>query len=138
MLLFTFNWKNFFISIFHCFLSNARKSCAPFMEILFPHDKILHGKFLPHNSLPQNSPPTINMPLKTSVHFLITITICKHWSKFVTCSFSHGDWGGVSSPQNIIIRFFLLCWIKWLSQNFDLMTLRKMSVGGSIGALHFF
>ena len=33
-----------------CFLNNARKSCTSFMEIIFPHDKFLHGKILPNFS----------------------------------------------------------------------------------------
>ena len=49
------------------------------MEILFPHDKFLNGKFL------QNSPlsSTKKIPLKASVHFPIIITIYKYWSKFL-------------------------------------------------------
>ena len=30
--------------------SHARKPCAPLIEILFPHDKFLHGNILPRNS----------------------------------------------------------------------------------------
>ena len=33
---------------------------------------------------------------------------------------------------------FPLCGTKWLSQNFDPLTLGKMSVGGGLGALQFF
>ena len=44
-----FQWNFFLILI--VFLNNARKSCTPFMEILFPHDKFLHGKILPRNPL---------------------------------------------------------------------------------------
>ena len=72
------------------------------------------------------SPPNQQIPLKTSVHFPLTITICKHWSKFVTCSPSHGDCGGVSRPQKHSYKVFRLCWIKWLlDQNFDPVTLGK-------------
>ena len=46
------------------------------------------------------------IPLKMSVHFPITITICKHGSKFVTCSPSPGDCEGVNRHQDIFIRFF--------------------------------
>ena len=35
--------KLFFIVLF---LNNAKKSCAPFMEFFFLHDKFLHGKAL--------------------------------------------------------------------------------------------
>ena len=40
---------------------------------------------------PQNQK---KIPLKTSAHFPITITVCKHWSKFVTYSPSPRDCGG--------------------------------------------
>ena len=102
MLLLTFSRKNFSYLFFHCFLNNARKSCAPSIESLFPHEKFLHGKILPRNPSPLNSPSKPKkkkIPLKTSVDFPVTITICKHRSKFVTCSPFHGDCGGVSRPQ---------------------------------------
>ena len=73
------------------------------MEILFPYDKFLYGKFPPTLKIPLNPdpPPILNQKihLKMSVRFPITITICEHWSKFVTCSSSHGNCGGVSRPQ---------------------------------------
>ena len=40
--------KVFHIYFFFFFL-NSGKLCAPFMEILFPHDKFLHGKYPQHN-----------------------------------------------------------------------------------------
>ena len=73
----------------------------------------------------QPPPPNRKIPLKTSLHFPITINICKHWSKFATCSPSHGDCGWVSRPQRHSYKVFRLCWIKWLSQNFDPTTLGK-------------
>ena len=48
---------------------------------------------------PSTPPPNQKIPLKTSVHFPITITVCKHWSKFVTCSPSPRDCWGVSHSQ---------------------------------------
>ena len=130
MLLLTFSWKNFFIFIFFIvFLNNARKCCTPLMEIFFPHDKFFNGKFPPHNPLFSTPPPNQKIPLKTSVHFPITITICKEWSKFVTCSPAHGDCGGVNRPQRHSCKAFWLFWIKWLSQNFDSTTLEKNERG---------
>ena len=49
-----------------------------------------------------NPPPKLKKTLKTSVHFPITIAVCKQWSKFVTCSPSPWDCGGVSHPQRHI------------------------------------
>ena len=98
--------KIFHIYFFIVFLNNARKSCAPFMKNIFPHDKVLQGKFL-LTYLPLLKPPpplpNLKIPLKTPVHFQITIcndqiTICKHWSKFVTCGPSHGVFWGESRP----------------------------------------
>ena len=71
------------------------------MEILFPHDKFLDGKILPGdprtpNPLPPNAKKCL---LKTSVHFIITITICKQWSKFVAYSPSPGNCGELIHPQ---------------------------------------
>ena len=65
----------------------------------FPHDKLLHGTILPRNTPPPNPLQRKKVPLKTSVHVPITVTICKQWSKFVTCSPSPGNCGGVSRPQ---------------------------------------
>ena len=69
------------------------------------------------------------IPLKTSVHFPITITICKHWSKFVTCSPSPRECGGVSHSQRHSYYSFRLCGTKWLSQNFDPLTMGKNERG---------
>ena len=49
-----------------------------FMEILFPHDKLLHEKILPCNPLPLTPPE--KSPLKTSVYFPIANTMCKQWA----------------------------------------------------------
>ena len=100
------NFRSFCFNAAHCFfLTNARNSCAPFMEIFFPDEKFLHGKFPQHIPL-FLPPPNQKIPLKTSLHFPITITIYKHWSKFVTCSPSHGDCGGVSRPQRHCYKDF--------------------------------
>ena len=64
------------------------------MKILFPHDEFLHGKILPHNPSPKPSPPPPQHekgPLKMSVHFPMTHTIGKQWSRFLTCSPFPGD-----------------------------------------------
>ena len=49
------------------------------MEIFFPHDKLLDGKFPQPIAIFSAPPPNQKIPLETSVHFQITITICKHW-----------------------------------------------------------
>ena len=127
----------FVFSLF--FYSNARKSCALFIEFFFPHDIVLQGKILPHSPLPSTPPPNQKIPLKTSVHFPITIIICKHWSKFVTCSPSPRDCGGVSHSQRHSYYGSRLCGTKWLTQNFFSVDFgKKMSVGGGLGALQFF
>ena len=129
MLVLTFSGKNFSYLFFHCFfLRNARKSCAPFMEFLFSDDKFLQEKILPRSPILQ-TPPTPKIPLKRSVHIQITIAVCKRWSKFVTCSPSPGDRGGVSQPQRHSYYFLRLCWKKQLSQNFDRLTLGKNERG---------
>ena len=52
-----------FYLVSHCFLNNARKSCTPFMEILFPRDKFLQEKILLRNPLPRPTPiPTRKSP----------------------------------------------------------------------------
>ena len=132
MLLLTFTWKKLFhvyIFIVFFFNSNARKSCALFIEILFLHEIFLQGKILPHSPLPSTPHPNQKIPLKTSVHFPITITVCKHWSKFLTCIPSPRDCGGVSHPQRHSYYGFRLCRTKWLSQNFDPFTVGKNERG---------
>ena len=140
MLLLTLSWNNFSYLFFYCFfLTNTRKSCAPFIEIFFPHHKFLLGKILPRNlSSTTPPPPKPKIPLKTSVHFPIAIAICKTWSKCVTCSPSHEDCGGASHPQRHIYKVFRLWWIKWLSQNLIHWLWGKMSAGGSLGVLQCF
>ena len=106
MFVFSFNAGHYLqlkkcIYFFIVFVINTRKSCTPFKEILFPHDKFLHGWILPSSPpplprsplpLPRLTPtPTRKSPLKMSVQFIVTITICKQWLKFVTCSPSPGD-----------------------------------------------
>ena len=60
MLLPTSSWKKLFHIYFFIvfFLNNASKSCAPFMEIFFPHDKFLDGKLPQNIPLFSNPPPT--------------------------------------------------------------------------------
>ena len=72
------------------------------MEILFPHDKFLHGEILPRNPLHQTPlHEREEVPLKTYVH-PITITICKKLSKFITHSPPPQDCGGLGRPQRHI------------------------------------
>ena len=52
------------------------------MEIFFPHDQILDGKFPQNIPLFSVPPPNQKIPLKTSVHFPITITIYKPGQSF--------------------------------------------------------
>ena len=55
--------KTFSYLFFYCvFLNNARKSCAPFMEIFFPHDKFLQEKFPQHIPLFSPSSPQPKNP----------------------------------------------------------------------------
>ena len=49
------------IYFFMLFFNDARKSCAPFTKILFPHEKLLHGKILPGNLLPAIHPLNTKM-----------------------------------------------------------------------------
>ena len=117
-------------------LENA---APPLWKSSSPMNEFLHGKFPPNSPHFSTPLPTKKSPWKRLYIFLITINICKHWSKFATCSPSHGDCGGVSHPQRHSYKVFRLCWIKWPSQNFDPTTLgEKMSVGGGLGALRFF
>ena len=130
MLLLSLNWMNFFMLFFIVFFySSFRKSWALFIEFLFPHDIFLRGKILPYSPLPSAPPPKPKNPLKTSVHFPITIIIWKYWSKFATCSPSPRDCGGVSHSQRHSYYSFWLCGTKWLSQNFDPLTLEKNELG---------
>ena len=128
MLLLTFNWKNVFMFIFSLFsfivmLENFEK--RPFHWIFLPPWHIPPRKD-PPTWLPllNPTPQTKKILLKTSVHFPITITVCKHWSNFVTCSPPLGD------CQRHSYYGFRLCGTKWLSQNFDPLTLGKNERGG--------
>ena len=76
------------------------------MEIVFYHDKFLDGKLPQPIPLFSTPPPNQKILLKTPTHFPITITICKHWSNFVTCSPSPRDCEGVSHPKDIVLMVF--------------------------------
>ena len=117
MLLLPFIWKNAFMFIFHCFLIVILENHAPF-SLNFSSPVTYSSKESQHSPLPSAPSPKQNeIPLKTSVHFPITITICKHWSKFVTCCPSPRDCcRGVNHPQIHSYYGFRLCWRKWLSQ----------------------
>ena len=117
--------KTFSYLYFHClfFYSNARKSCALLIEFLFPHEIFLQEKILPYSPLPWTPHPNQKkIPLITSVHFPVTITVCKHWPKFVTCSPSPRDCGGYFIPKDIVIMVldyaeqngYLKILIRWL------------------------
>ena len=97
------------------------------MEFLLPHDNSSKERTShsnpPLNPLPLPQPKKI--PLETYVHFPIPITVCKHRSKFVTCSPSPGDCGGASHPQRHIYYVYRLCCTKWTTENFDELTLGK-------------
>ena len=125
----------FFLFIFWIMLENP---ALPSWEFSFPMTNYSMQSSPNISPSSQQLPPTKKIPLKTSVHFPITVTVCKHWSKFVTCSPFPRDCGGVSHPQRHYYYCFRLCWTKWLSQNFDPLTGKKMSVGGGLDALQFF
>jgi len=97
------------------------------MAILFPHDKFLHGKILPSSPLPPD--PLTHSTWKSPPENVCTLpnnpNIRKQWSKFASCSPSHGDCVGLSHPKDISIRFFDNAENKWLSRNFDPVTLGK-------------
>ena len=104
----------------------------PSRDILFPHDKFLHGKNPPEQTPAQPHPNAKKSPWKRPVRFIITITVCKQWSKFGTCSPSPGDCGGLIRPQRHSYYIFRLCWTEWLSQNLIRWLWKKMSVGGGL------
>ena len=78
------------------------------MEIFFSHDKSSMGNYPRITPSPQSPSPNKKIPLKASVHFPITITMCKQRSKCVTRSPSHGDCLGVRRPKNIFFRFLTM------------------------------
>ena len=140
MLLFTFNWENFSMFIFSLFffiviLENSAPFSLNFCSLIY-FSKERSSHIAPS---PQPHPQNQKNPPKTTLHLPITIIICKHWSKFVTCSPSPRDCGGVSHSQRHSYYGFWLCGTKWLSQNFDLLTLeKKWAWEGGVGALQFF
>ena len=126
MLLFTFNWKNFSMFIFSLFFYSNFRNPAPFsLNFCSPMTYFSKERSSHIAPSPQPHPQNQKNPLKTTVHFPITIIICKHWSKFVTCSPSPSDCGGLSHYQRHSYYGFWLCGTKWLSHNFDLLTLEK-------------
>ena len=92
--------KTFSCLFFHCFffivmLENPAPFSLNFSSPMTHSSKERSS----HKALSHQPPQNQKIPMKTSVHFPITITICKHWSKFVTCSPSLRDCGGVSHSQ---------------------------------------
>ena len=131
MLLFTFNWKNFSMFIFSLFffiviLENSAPFSLNFCSLMTYFSKERSSHIAPSpQPHPQNQK---KIPWKLLYTCSITIIIRKHWSKFVTCSPSPRDCGGVSHSQRHSYYGFWLCGTKWLSQNFDLLTLEKKLV----------
>ena len=102
--------KMFSCLFFHCFFIVMLENPAPFSlnfssPMTYSSKERSFHKALSH----QPHPPNQKIPMKTSVHFPTTITICKHWSKFVTCSPSLRDCGGVSHSQRHSYYGFRLC-----------------------------
>ena len=79
------------------FTKMQKKILRPLMKILFPMTNSSMEISLPSN--PTQPPPSNQKNLKESVYFPKTIAICKHWSKFLICSPSHGDCEVESRPQ---------------------------------------
>ena len=101
MLLFTFNWKKTFPCLFfHCFFIVILENPAPFSlnfcspMTYFSMERSSHIAPSPQPH-PQNQKKN---PRKPTVHFPITIIICKHWSKFVY------------AEQNGYLKI-LICWL---------------------------
>ena len=84
-----------------------------------------------------SSPPKSKIPLKTPIHFPITIATCKYWSQFVTCSPSRGDSSGVSRPKDIIIRFLTMVNKNAFSEFWFGDFGERMRVGGGLGSLQY-
>ena len=133
MLLLTFNWENFFMFIFSLFffivmLENPAPFSLNFSSPMTYSSKERSSHIGPS---PQPPPKPKKSPWKRlyTSQFPITITVCKHWSKFVTCSPSPRDSGEVNHPQRPSYYGFWLCGTKWLSQNFDPLSLGKNERG---------
>ena len=140
MLLLTFSRKKLFIFIFSLFFKIMLENPAPPpLKVSSPMKSSSIWRSS-HVTPLQPPPQTKKIPLKTSVHFPVTITICKHRSKFVTCSPSHGDCGGLSRPQRIVIRLFLATMVNKMaiSEFWSGDFWEKMSVGGGLFALQIF
>ena len=93
---------NFDCSLKKFFKKNTKTSCPPSWKFFSPMTNSSMEISPRISPSPRILPPTKKIPLKASVHFPITITICKHWSKFETCSPSHGDSGGARRTQKHI------------------------------------
>ena len=108
MLLLIFSWKNVIIFIFSLFfIIMLENSVPPSLNFSSPMTYSTM-KISSHKAPSPQPPPPPNhkIPLKTSVHFPITITVCKHWSKFLTCSPSPVDCERLSIPKDIDIMIF--------------------------------
>ena len=136
MLLLSFNWKNFLMFIFSLFFYSKSflivniENPAPF-SLNFSSPMTYSSKerssYIARSLQPHPKPK--RSPLKTSVHFPITITVCKHWSKVCNLQpLPQGLWGS-KFPQRHSYYGFRLCGKKWLSQNFYSLTLGKNERG---------
>ena len=109
MPLLTFSWKKTSSYLFfHCFFIIMLENPAPpswdFSSPMTYYSRERSSHIAPS---PKTPAPTKNTsPWRTSVHFPITVTVWKHWSKFVTCSPSPRECGGISYTQDIVIMVF--------------------------------
>ena len=107
----------------------------PSWKFSFPHDNSsMEGS--PNISPLLNPSPNQKILLKTPLHFPITITICKHWSKFVTCSPSHGDCGRIKSSLRKLIYKLRISFInKKIHKKLEVLVafLINQKIGGQLG-----
>ena len=133
--------KTFPCLFIHCFFIVILENSAPFL-LNFCSPMTYFSKDISSHIAPSpqlHPPKPKNNPLKTTVHFPITIIICKHWSKFVTCSPSPRNSGGLSHSQRHSFVWFLTMRNKMAISKFWSVDFGEtISVGGGLGALQFF
>ena len=116
----------------------VRKQC---WETWLPlHEKFLspmQNLFMERSSHIAPHPSTRKIPLKNSVYFPITRTICKQWEKSIVCSPSPGDCIGQVILKDMGNTFFNNAEKMAIEKKFQ-TALGKMSLGGGLAPLQYF
>ena len=108
-------------------LENSAPPSWKFSPLVINSSMERYSHVTPSPDMPR--PQREKVPLKTSVHFIITIILCNAITITMVkvCDLQPTPLGlwRIKSPRKKLLLSFRLRWTEWLSQNFDPVTFEK-------------